>query len=434
MIKKVLCTVFLAWLALGAVSSFAGTVKFPAGITACKYGTGTFVDVNGAITVVCDASGSLEAKLSGTGCSTYTKVDVNKDGAITITCSSSGVQASQTITFGVVPPVTVGNTGTVIASASSGLPVTLSSTTPSICTLSGSTVTGVAVGTCTITATQAGNSSYSAAPTVTQNVSVIPASIRTASFSIGENGCTYSSVDVNINGLIDIKCKSPRETISPTATFSSAKKSCEYTTADVDKNGSFSVLCNGDSQAKQAITFGSAPTVAVGGTGTVSATGGASGLPVIFSTLSQDICTVSGNTVTGVATGTCTIAANQAGNSIFSPALQSIQSFSIAPKQNSKQSQTITFGGVPIITVGKPGTVSATASSGLPVTFSSTTPEICTVSANTVTALQTNKRCSITAMQGGNDTYNPAYGTRQFCIGTCPKSKDITPMFLLLLN
>jgi hypothetical protein len=312
------------------------------------------------------------------------------------------------------------------------LDVIFTNTTPGICSVAGSTVTGVAVGTCTITATQAGNSSYSAAPTVTQNVSVIPASIRTASFSIGENGCTYSSVDVNINGLIDIKCKSPRETISPTATFSSAKKSCEYTTADVDKNGSFSVLCNGDSQAKQVITFGSAPTVAVGGTGTVSATGGASGMPVIFTTPSQNICSVLGTLVTGISAGTCTIKADQAGNSIYSAAPQASLSFSISA--TAKKTQKITFGVAPTITLGKPGTVSAKADSGLPVTFSSTTTEICTVSGTMVTALKANKLCRIVATQAGNETYAAASEKQQFCIGTCPKSKDLTPMLQLLLN
>ncbi len=82
----------------------------------------------------------------------------------------------------------------------------------------------------------------------------------------------------------------------------------------------------------QTITFGAAPSVVVGGTGTVSATGGGSGLPVTFSSLTTSICTVSGSngsTVLGVAAGTCNIAANQAGNSSYSAAVQVTQSFAI---------------------------------------------------------------------------------------------------------
>jgi alpha-tubulin suppressor-like RCC1 family protein len=84
----------------------------------------------------------------------------------------------------------------------------------------------------------------------------------------------------------------------------------------------------------QAIAFGTAPAIVVGGTGTVSATGGASGNPVVFTSLTAGVCTsggTNGATVTGVATGTCTIAANQAGSGIYTAALQVTQSFSIGP-------------------------------------------------------------------------------------------------------
>jgi len=78
----------------------------------------------------------------------------------------------------------------------------------------------------------------------------------------------------------------------------------------------------------QTITFGAAPTVTVNGTGTVSATA-SSGLTVTFSSLTPSICSVSGTTVTGVVAGTCTIAANQAGNGTFSAAPQVTQTFQV---------------------------------------------------------------------------------------------------------
>src|SRR5207249_6304826 len=55
---------------------------------------------------------------------------------------------------------------TVSASASSGLPVTFTTTTPGVCTSSGSdgsTITLVAAGTCTVQADQASNSTYAPA-------------------------------------------------------------------------------------------------------------------------------------------------------------------------------------------------------------------------------------------------------------------------------
>ena len=83
----------------------------------------------------------------------------------------------------------------------------------------------------------------------------------------------------------------------------------------------------------QSISFGTAPTVVVGGTGTVSATGGASGNAVTFTSTTPSICTVSvspGSTVTGMSAGSCIIAANQAGNGSYNAAPQVTQSFNIA--------------------------------------------------------------------------------------------------------
>lgn len=82
-------------------------------------------------------------------------------------------KANQTIAFGALPPRTLGDPPfTVSATATSGLPVTFSSPTPSVCTVSGNTVTLVGAGTCTIAADQAGDASYNAAPQVTQSFTV----------------------------------------------------------------------------------------------------------------------------------------------------------------------------------------------------------------------------------------------------------------------
>jgi mono/diheme cytochrome c family protein len=66
------------------------------------------------------------------------------------------------------------------ATASSGLLVTLASTTPAVCTVSGTTLTLVAAGTCTITANQSGNSGYAAAATISQTFTVAPAAVVTS--------------------------------------------------------------------------------------------------------------------------------------------------------------------------------------------------------------------------------------------------------------
>jgi hypothetical protein len=87
----------------------------------------------------------------------------------------------------------------------------------------------------------------------------------------------------------------------------------------------------------------------VGGTGTLSATGGGSNNPVTFTTTSStSICTLSGangNTVTvnGVGAGTCTITANQAGNGTYSAAPTVTQSITVASGGATGTGTTLNF-------------------------------------------------------------------------------------------
>jgi len=77
------------------------------------------------------------------------------------------VGGTQTITLGSsVMGLWIGVSQSTPFTASSGLPVSLASTTPTICTVvSGVTVRGVAIGNCIVNATQAGDTNFlSAAP------------------------------------------------------------------------------------------------------------------------------------------------------------------------------------------------------------------------------------------------------------------------------
>ena len=68
---------------------------------------------------------------------------------------------------------------TVAPTATSGLTVTLTSSTPSVCTVSGFVITFVAVGTCTTTASQPGDSTYAAATNVTRSFNIsVPAPVQ----------------------------------------------------------------------------------------------------------------------------------------------------------------------------------------------------------------------------------------------------------------
>jgi Fibronectin type III domain len=94
--------------------------------------------------------------------------------------TGSAVQgrASQVIQFGLLARHVAGVRFTVVASASSGLPVSFAADTPGVCSVSGSQVTTIKAGSCTITASQGGNARYAPAPDQTRSFQVGPVTSR----------------------------------------------------------------------------------------------------------------------------------------------------------------------------------------------------------------------------------------------------------------
>ena len=92
-------------------------------------------------------------------------------------------------------------------------------------------------------------------------------------------------------------------------------------------------------------------------------------------------------------------------------------------------SQTITFGPLTNRTMlQSPFTVGATASSGLPVTFTAAPASVCTVSGTTVT-LKGAGTCTITARQAGNATYAPAPNvSRPFTVSRVAQTITFGPL------
>jgi hypothetical protein len=128
-------------------------------------------------------------------------------------------------------------------------------------------------------------------------------------------------------------------------------------------------------KASQLITFANPGAQVMGSTPTLVATAD-SGLTVAFSSLTTPICTITPTgALTLVTVGTCEVQADQAGNGTFSPAAPVRQSFAVG-----QTSQTITFldpvpePGKAAFVAGDQVTLSAKASSGLPVAFAGLTP------------------------------------------------------------
>jgi hypothetical protein len=140
---------------------------------------------------------------------------------------------------------------------------------------------------------------------------------------------------------------------------------------------------------------------------------------VVFSidaTSGAGVCNVSGidgTTLGYTAPGSCVVDANQAGDTAYSPAPQVQRSIVVveAPAP-SRAGQTISFALLPKRAPALSAlTVRASASSGLAVSFSTTTPKVCNahVSRNgAAVALHRPGTCTVVASQAGNVSYAPA--------------------------
>jgi hypothetical protein len=360
----------------------------------------------------------------------------------------------QTISFSSTPPAgaVVGiTTYTVAATATSGLPVGFSAdpSSASVCTVSGSTVTAVGAGTCIIDANQFGDGSHQAAPEVQQSFAVgsgAPSlSVQSIHFSSTPPGgavvgSTYSIAAAASSGLpVAFSVDASSVGVCTVAGVAVSLVGTGTCTIDADQSGNGSYLPAPQVQQSfsvgkdpQTISFTTTPPggAVVGGSAYTVAATASSALAVVFSadTSSAGVCTVSGSTVSFVGAGTCTVNADQAGNGTFQPAAQVQQSFAVATPSLSVQS--INFSSTPPsgAVIGSPYTVVATASSGLPVAFSTdlTSAGVCTVSGATVSLVGTGT-CTINADQSGNGSYLPAPQVQQsFAVGKDPQTISFT--------
>ena len=114
---------------------------------------------------------------------------------------------SQSISFTLASPVTYGVSPiTLSATATSGLPVTFSSSNTSIATVSGNTLTIVGAGSVIITADQAGDGTYAAAPSVTQTLIVDPIALTVSGAQVTDkyyDGTTSAVITGTLVGIIN---------------------------------------------------------------------------------------------------------------------------------------------------------------------------------------------------------------------------------------
>ncbi|SEB47137.1 40-residue YVTN family beta-propeller repeat-containing protein [Nocardioides exalbidus] len=178
--------------------------------------------------------------------------------------------------------------------------------------------------------------------------------------------------------------------------------------------------------SSQAITFTSAvpSDAAVGGTHTVTATGGGSGKPVTFSTTSTACSVSSTGTVAFEHAGSCVVSADQAGDGSHTAAPTATQTITVA-----RGPQAITFTSVPPAgaAIGDSYPVSATGgASGQPVAYSVRSPEVCSIS-GAVVSLESTGTCVIAADQAGSADYTAApTATQEVAVGLVATSTVVS--------
>ncbi|ABS06337.1 putative Ig domain-containing protein [Shewanella baltica] len=440
---------------------------------------------------------------------TFTVTATNTIGTSSASGASNSVipKVNQTITFANPGAQNFGTSPTLTATSDSSLIVSFSSSTPAVCTITSSgTLTFLSTGSCTIDTDQSGNASTNAASTVSQTFmvnAVVPsaptigtatagnaqASVNfTASASNGGAAVTSYTVTSNPSGFTGTGVGSPISVIGLT---NGVAYTFTVTATNSAGTGAASAASNSVTPASpQTITFANPGAQNFGTSPTLTATSD-SGLTPTFTSSTTGVCTISsGGLLNFVSVGTCTINADQAGDSSYLAATTVSRSFSIsavvpgAPTAASatagdtqasvtfsapiftggaaitgytatsnpggftgasasspltvtgltngvaytftvtatnsvgtgaastatssttpKAIQTITFADPGAQSFGTAPTLIASASSGLTVTFTSSTTGVCTITAGGALTFGSTGTCTIDANQAGDGSY-----------------------------
>jgi len=261
------------------------------------------------------------------------------------------VKSNQNLTFNPLDAKTFGDASFIpAASASSGLPVSFTSSNTSVATISNSNLTATGAGTTIITAAQAGNDNYSAAPSVDQILVVNKAQLTvTATAQSKTYGAANPTLSFSYSGFKNDEDASVLNVLPvTTTTVSTTSPAGVYSGSDAiivsggsDDNYSFSYLPADFTVTKaiQTITFADLADMHYGDSPIIlTATSGTSGNPIVFSSSDPSLATctgANGASLTPIKPGTCFIYANQSGSSSYNATTQIAQTITIlaiAPK------------------------------------------------------------------------------------------------------
>jgi hypothetical protein len=384
---------------------------------------------NGVSVLLGNGDGSFAAKVDyAPGSFSVAVGDLNGDGKPDLALanpSSNGASvllgnntADQTITFTAPGDRAFGSADfDPGATASSDLLVTYSSQTTSVCTIASGKVHMIAVGECKVTAEQPGDANYNTATAVQQHFQVTTAD-QTITFTAPADrafgsadfdpGATASSgLPVTYSSQTTSVC-----TIASGKVHMIAVGECKVTAeqpGDANYTAATAVQQHFQvTKASQTITFSAPADRASGSADFDPGATASSGGTVTYTAQTTSVCTIASGKVHMIAAGECKVTAEQIGDPNYNAAVPVQQHFLI-----EKASQTLEFPAIPDKTFGDPDfDPGASASSGLPVTYSSQTTSVCTIASSEVQMIAAGE-CKVTAEQPGDANYDAATAVQQ---------------------
>ncbi len=314
-------------------------------LTATGGASGNAVSYTSSNTAVATISGST-VTIIGAGTTTITASqagNANYNAATDVPQTLTVAKAAQSISFAALAGKIFGDAvfNLTASGGGSGNAITYVSSNTAVATISGSTVTLVGVGSADIIASQAGNANYNAATDVSQTLTVAkaaqsisfsalaPKTVGDATFSLTATGGASG------NAVRYISSNTTVATISG-STVTIIGAGTTTITASQAGNENYNAAANVPqtltvAKAAQTISFSAlAPKTVGDATFSLTATGGASGNAVIYTSSNTAVATISGNTVTIIGVGTSTITASQAGNADYNAATDVSQTLKVA--------------------------------------------------------------------------------------------------------
>lgn len=397
-----------------------GDPDFSPGATASSGLVVTYSSSNTAVATI--VSGNIH--ITGTGTTMITASQAGNgfyDPAADVSVNLSVIKADQTITFAAIAEATVGDPDfSPGATASSGLQVTYASSNTAVATITGNQIHVIAAGTSVITASQSGDDNYNPAPAVQQTLRVIKGS-QTITFS-ALAAATYGAADFDAGATatsgLQVTYTSDNPVVATIAdgrihitgagtaviTASQPGNDDYYAAPDIQQT----LTVN---KAAQTISFGAIPTQTFGDPVFELSATASSGLPVSFAGNNDETATITGTTVHITGGGSVVITASQAGNDNYLAAPEVQQTLVV-----NKASQSVNFPSLANATFGDPDiNPGATATSGLPVTYSGNNPAVAVISGRMIQIIGAGT-VVITASQAGNDDYEAAADATQTLI------------------